>query len=365
MTLLALERGKKCFYYVPSSNYFRPTWDELIHNTTPAISSINKTEKWVRYRGGGEIWFFSCAAADAGRGKFCDEMFFDEVAFAQESEYFWKNVMNPMLLDRRGNATFASSPQGDNYFKVLCETEHPDWSHFHYTSYDNPYIDSQGIDDMRLLLPEQSFNQEYLAEFVTLSDTFCYAFSKAKHVADCEYAPNQTIYISFDFNIDPITAIVVQRVGNNINILEEFRILAGNIYTICAQIKYRYPDSHLYEITGDPAGNNRTIASDETISFYKMIQKQLGVRMGQIKPPFSQSTHKQHRLLSNALFHSHKGIRINPRCTHLINDLTYVRADQHGKIVKETTGMGKLKTHLLDCLLNYFYTYHSNYVKYL
>ena len=39
----------------------------------------------------------------------------------------------------------------------------PDWQSFKFTTYDNPYIDPQEIDDARRQLPEVVFEQEYMA----------------------------------------------------------------------------------------------------------------------------------------------------------------------------------------------------------
>jgi hypothetical protein len=41
----------------------------------------------------------------------------------------------------------------------------PDWTSFHFTSYDNPYIDPTEIDSAKRELPEVVFNQEYLGQF--------------------------------------------------------------------------------------------------------------------------------------------------------------------------------------------------------
>ena len=358
---LAIERGKKCFYYVPSSSYFRPTWDNLLTATAPAIRSVNKTEKWVKYKGGGEISFFSCSAPDAGRGKWCDELFFDEIAFTPDAEYFWKNVMNPMLLDKDGNAWFASSPQGDNYFKQLCEIRDKDWAHFHYTTYDNPYMPKARIDAMKALLPEAAFRQEYLAEFVQYGNLFAYEFNEYQHVGDALFNKNLPIIFSFDFNIEPITCIACQYDGVKINVIDEFRIMDGTIYKICSAIKQRFGDYlPTCEVTGDPAGWARQLSTNNPTAYYYQIKEILQIGNGQIKTPHAQFGHKNSRLLLNSILHSYP-ITIDRGCQHLIADLKYVQASPESGMMKDGVKT-KNFTHLLDCLINYLYTYHRKYI---
>ncbi|NJL56882.1 hypothetical protein HC928_18305 [bacterium] len=42
----------------------------------------------------------------------------------------------------------------------------PQWGHYHFSSYDNPFIDPAIIDIIRTTTPEQIFEQEYFAAFV-------------------------------------------------------------------------------------------------------------------------------------------------------------------------------------------------------
>jgi hypothetical protein len=61
-----------------------------------------------------------------------------------------------------------STPKGKNqFYKVFnLANDNPQYKSFFGTSYDNPFIDPEEIEDARRSLPEHIFKQEYLAEFL-------------------------------------------------------------------------------------------------------------------------------------------------------------------------------------------------------
>jgi hypothetical protein len=88
----------------------------------------------------------------------------DEASFIPDLESGWQNSIRPTLTDYKGKAIFLSTPRGKNYFYSLFMKEgETDWASFKFTSYDNPFIDPQEIDDARMQLPNVVFEQEYMA----------------------------------------------------------------------------------------------------------------------------------------------------------------------------------------------------------
>jgi hypothetical protein len=80
-------------------------------------------------------------------------------------------VIRPTLTDYKGKAIFISTPKGKNFFHAIYLkglNREESFVSFHYSSYDNPYIDKEEIDSAKENLPEAVFNQEYLA--IPLSD---------------------------------------------------------------------------------------------------------------------------------------------------------------------------------------------------
>jgi phage FluMu gp28-like protein len=124
----------------------------------------NKSDLKIAFPTGGEIEFFTGERLDNLRGRKFHLVIVDEASFIPDLENGWNNSIRPTLTDYKGKAVFLSTPKGKNFFYSLFMKEgENDWSSFKFTSYDNPFIDPQEIDDARMQLPEVVFEQEYMA----------------------------------------------------------------------------------------------------------------------------------------------------------------------------------------------------------
>jgi hypothetical protein len=97
----------------------------------------------------------------------------NEAGIILKDEYLWENAIRPMSLDFNPDIYIGGTPKGKNLFWRLAtkaqDRQDPlyrDWQHFHYTSYDNPFIDKADIDALAADLPEAVRKQEIYAEFL-------------------------------------------------------------------------------------------------------------------------------------------------------------------------------------------------------
>jgi PBSX family phage terminase large subunit len=113
-----------------------------------------------------------------------NHIFFDEVAKYKNFKFGWEEILSPTLLDLRGGATFISTPNGFNHFYdlSLMEGKNPDWKYFHFTTFDNPYMNVDEIAKKKAEITEDRFEQEYLGNFVKRSGLVYKDFSRTKHV---------------------------------------------------------------------------------------------------------------------------------------------------------------------------------------
>lgn len=106
-------------------------------------------------------------AVETLRGQQFDLIILDEVASMRNFWLNWQEVLLPTLLFRNGSVMFISTPKGFNHFYELFTKEaiDPDFKSFHFTSYDNPYLNKERIEQDRKSSTEDRFAQEYLADF--------------------------------------------------------------------------------------------------------------------------------------------------------------------------------------------------------
>jgi len=154
---------KRVAYITPTYQLGKIFFKEIVDLLPLEIYSKNESDLVITFITGGSIRFFTGERLDNLRGLKFHLAVIDEASFIPNLEDGWLNSIRPTLTDYKGKAIFLSTPRGKNYFYSLYSKAEPDWQSFKFTTYDNPYIDPQEIDDARRQLPEVVFEQEYMA----------------------------------------------------------------------------------------------------------------------------------------------------------------------------------------------------------
>ena len=113
-----------------------------------------------------QIQFFSGERPDNIRGNTFDYLIVDEMAFTRPE--LWSEVLSATVLVKGKKVIFISTPKGKNHFYQLSLQPNYDnrYKYFHYSSYDNPMIDAEDLEERKRSLPKHIFEQEYLAKFI-------------------------------------------------------------------------------------------------------------------------------------------------------------------------------------------------------
>lgn len=359
---LALDRlidGQRVGYWSPTYKDGYEWWNELKHFIHDLIDSKDEQVKQVRTITGGILDVWSMEDPDSGRGRKYHRAIMDECEKAPKFKQAWTQTIRATLSDYQGDAWFLSTPKfGKTYFKELAEMVNKDenWISWKFTTYDNPYIKAEEVDDARKQLDELTFRCEFLAEDVDLvANPFCYAFNESKHVKEVEYNPYNYTRLSFDFNVDPITCIVSQYEEGNINFINEFRLSNSDIYELCDRITVTYP-SAVFLVTGDASGQSRSALTKGNLNYYHVIKQKLNLTDGQLQVPTFNPSIGDSRVLCNSLLQNYP-LFIHPQCTYLIEDLKYVEVKDDGDINKDKD---KHRSHLLDTFRYTLNTWHKD-----
>lgn len=130
--------------------------------------SINKSELFITFINGSIIYFRSGEREDSLRGYTLDYLVMDEAAYQKEA--VWKTVLRPTVLVKGKKVLFISTPKGKNWFYEIANRgysdDYPQYKTYHATSYDTPYITQQELNEAKLSLPDNIYQQEILAAFI-------------------------------------------------------------------------------------------------------------------------------------------------------------------------------------------------------
>jgi hypothetical protein len=175
-------KGERVLYGAPTQDQVDAFWHEcrmalqplidegvLYKNETLRIIELAGTKQRLRAK--------TCWNSDTLRGDYASLLILDE--FQLMNEDTWGVVGAPMLMDNNGNAIFiytppslqsrsvtkANDPQhAAKLFKKAAADTTGRWQAFHFSTYDNPYIDKTVIDDLANDMSSIAYRMEIMAE---------------------------------------------------------------------------------------------------------------------------------------------------------------------------------------------------------
>ena len=170
--VVTMLEGGRVWWLAPTYSIGAEGWlflKDLVKNMPGII--IREGDKSIRYTGGvGSIQLKSTDDPTRLRGAGLNLAIFDEFSYTLKPEIVWQKSIRPALADRKGRALFISTPNGRNYFwklhKLAKNKAEKEWEYFHFPTSANPFIAPEEIAAAKAELPEDIFNQEFMAEFI-------------------------------------------------------------------------------------------------------------------------------------------------------------------------------------------------------
>ena len=162
-------QGYPVGWFSPTYKMMLEDWRTLTNTLQAATSRKNSTERRIELVTNGLIEFWSIDNQDVARGRKYKRVIVNEAAMIPKLRDAWEQAIRPTLTDMAGDAYFDSTPKGRNYFFELHQRgrgDHADWKSWTMPTSENPHISPAEIEAAREMLPELTFDQEYLAIFL-------------------------------------------------------------------------------------------------------------------------------------------------------------------------------------------------------
>lgn len=178
-------------YWIVSPTYKQSKqihWRDLQKEVSPTwVDKKNEVDLSITFKNGSIIELKGAENPDALRGVKLRGLVIDEIASIRNWDWLWSEVLRPTLTDYAAPALFISTPKGYNHFYDLYQLgqsgtgEYRSWR---YASYDNPYIPKEEIDNAKAELTEDTFAQEYMADFRKHTGLVFKEFEREAHVIE-------------------------------------------------------------------------------------------------------------------------------------------------------------------------------------
>jgi hypothetical protein len=266
--------GNRLVWYVaPSYRMAKQImWPEVLA-AIPAkwIAKINETRLEITLINNTRIELKGADNPDSLRGVGIHFLVMDEVQDIDPEA--WKKVLRPTLASTGGHALFIGTPKSYNFLYELYSIGQKEenialgrWKSWQFPTMTSPFIPAEEIEAAQNDMDEKSFNQEFNASFETMSGRVYHAFDRKEHVGKYPFNPALPIWIGQDFNIDPMSSVVMQpQDDGSVWVVDEINLPSSNTDEVCNELERRYW-RHLANIVifPDPAGNQRQHARGET-----------------------------------------------------------------------------------------------------
>lgn len=332
---------------------------------------FNDTDLLITYPNGARHYFKSGEKPDNLYGEDVYSCVMDE--FTRMREEAWYAVRSTLTYTK-GKCKFIGNVKGImNWGYKLARMAElgtlPDSKYFKITADDAVaagILDQKEIEDAKATLPLGIFLELYYGiPFENSSNKFCFSFSESKHTGRCEYDPKYPLYLSFDFNKNPICCAVIQNYEGVIYVLRQIKLPNSNIYNLCREIRniYETNGEPLYIVCGDASGKAGSALVQDDSNYFVIIKKELSLSEGQMKQLPSNPKLEENQVLVNAILEHYPVVIDTQHAQGLIFDCKFVEMSPEGKIVKEDRNDPAQQADSLDCFRYYLNRFHRTFVK--
>jgi hypothetical protein len=334
----------------------------------PAYSNVNNnkilTTCWGSY-----MVLDGLENFDSQRGTEFDRIFIDEFQDVQQEARnvllgrLRGNTFKKLGMKHRINYAFTPPRTAKDilFLRSIHESNDPEIKFVFGTSYANKgNLPKDYLDSLKNMYDDRTYRREILGELLVPTDTlFAYAFNSTKHVSSGLYVPGLPLYLSFDFNVNPMTCIVIQHKGMaEFYVVDEFAVENADVAELCRRILSKY-NRRIVGITGDASGRNRSSLSLSLGSHYDQITRTLGVSDSLLEVSPRNPEHRSSQILVNSVLQNHRNIKIDSQCKGLIEDLSSIQM-KGNSIDKSDLKRG----HLLDCFRYAVNAWLSDFISY-
>jgi len=314
----------KLIWYVTSS--YRAAkmivWKELKNRMLDLrwVSKINESELSIRLKNGSEICLKGSENAQQLRGVSLSFCVIDEAA--QVDPDVFAEVIRPALADQQGGALFITTPLGKSnwtYDLYRQAQQSPAlWDAYQFTTADGGFVTESEIAAARADMSERQFRQEFLATWEDAASRIAWAFDREKNVQDLPNYNTIQLDVGCDFNVSPITAVIMVRVKDKLYVIDEIQMHNSNTQELADELKSRYPKSQI-TVYPDPSGSARKTSANG-LTDHTILQN-AGFT---VRAPRRHDAVRDRINAINARFCSADGVRhlfISKKCKYIIESL--------------------------------------------
>jgi hypothetical protein len=244
-------------------------WDYLVRYSSPIPGlNINISELRIDYPNGARVRLYGAENAERMRGLYLDGVVIDEPADIDPR--VWPEIIRPALSDRQGWATWIGTPKGKNAFWELWDKAQgdPTWFSAMLKASETGLVAEQELADARQSMTPDQYEQEFECSFEAAIQGSYYGklmnqAEKDKRIGRVPYAPQLTVWTSWDLGIGDSTSIwFCQQSGMEVRLIDHYEtsgVGLDHYVKVLREKPYAYADHILpHDAEAKDLGTGRT-----------------------------------------------------------------------------------------------------------
>jgi hypothetical protein len=197
------------------------------------------------------------------------------------------------------------------------------------------------------------FEQEVLGEYLSVQAGIVYSgFKRARNIRKTELERNAQLLWALDFNVDPMSSIVAQKIGEDVVVLDEIVLSRASTLEACEEFHARYPNHQAgLVIYGDASGQRLQTAGTTDYQIVREFFRRTGYEGVKFRVPASNPSVRERVTLVNAkLFSASEEVHlwVHPHCKGLIADFEEIMYKPDSGVIDKDKD--PRRTHLSDAL---------------
>ena len=205
------------------------------------------------------------------RGMGVDRVVLDEAAWWDNFDAVWQGELRPALSDKLGSALFTTTPAGYNHAYDLFMKGGDDRKGYQWTTVEGGQVEASEVEAARADMDPRIFAQEYLASFETLEGRVYSNFDRALNVQPTTDTGGE-LYIGMDFNVNPMSAVIGVKAGDELHMIDEVELLTSNTEEMAEVLRDKYPGRYLV-VCPDPSGKARKTSAPAGQTDFSILRR--------------------------------------------------------------------------------------------
>lgn len=216
-------------------------------------------------------------------------------------------------------------------YKTFFINPAPNYRHITAPTTQNIYLPDGFCDELKKLYDKSYYNTFVLGQTGHYSENLVVKDFSDKNIKEIKYHEDFDLYISCDFNVDPMCWVLAHKTQDKVFYFDEIAMENTTTVKACDEVCARYPHHKAnIIINGDASGDNRSCTSEYTN--YVIIKKRFQshgydpqIRIKAFNPPIKNRIAAFNAKIRNAK--GEIGLYVSPKCEKLlynIRNLKYV-----------------------------------------